>query len=340
MAGATPFSDDGRPNNVGRRPSGFATIGPSCGRAPGASCPVNYRLRAASRSPKGVDDGHPPPLPATQISFVRQVPWLSPGSSKRPRNDDKGLNPMRNRERWQPSKYIYKNGKLIASRDRKEVGIGSRLMADLVAERYHYNLRQHAKGMLLDLGCGKVPLYCAYRDYVTDNICVDWENTLHKNEYLDFECDLTGVLPFKEGEFDTIILSDVLEHIPQPEHLWKEMSRILSIEGKIIMNVPFYYWLHEHPHDYYRYTHFALRRFVEGSGLRLIHIESIGGAPEIVADIFAKNVQRLPRIGRSLAVCAQWLTAAFVRTKVGKMVSDATHDSFPFGYFLIAGKPG
>ena len=97
---------------------------------------------------------------------------------------------------------------------------------------------------------------------MTDNICVVLENTLHKSEYLDFECDMKKVLPFMDGELDTIILSDVLEQIPQPEHLWKEMSRILSIGGKIIMNVPFYYWLHEGPHDYYRYTEFALRRFV------------------------------------------------------------------------------
>ncbi len=27
MAGATQFWDDGRPNNAGRKPSGFATIG-------------------------------------------------------------------------------------------------------------------------------------------------------------------------------------------------------------------------------------------------------------------------------------------------------------------------
>lgn len=247
---------------------------------------------------------------------------------------------MRNRDSWQPSKYVYRKGKLIASRDRKEVGVGSRLMADLVAEFYSNNLRRHAKGKLLDLGCGRVPLFIAYEDYVTETICVDWEHTLHKNEYLDLECDLAEVLPFRDGEFDTIILSDVLEHVPQPEHLWKEMSRILSIDGKVLMNVPFYYWLHEQPHDYCRYTEFALRRFIEISGLRLIQLDSIGGAPEILADIISKNVLHLPRIGPSLAMFAQWLTSSFVKTKFGKKVSEKTGKSFPFGYTLIAEKAG
>ena len=246
---------------------------------------------------------------------------------------------MRNREKWKPSKYIYKKGKLIASRDPKEVGIGSRLNADLVADFYGSNLRQHAKGQLLDLGCGKVPLYAAYREFVTDNICADWSDTFHKNEHLDYEIDLTKSLPFSDSEFDTIILSDVLEHIPVPEQLWKEMARILSRNGKIIMNVPFYYWLHEQPHDYYRYTEFALRRFVEMSGLRLIQLAPIGGAPEIMADIFAKNILQLPMLGHSLAVVTQWFTLRLLRTKFGKKVSEATSGSFPLGYFLIAEKP-
>ena len=115
--------------------------------------------------------------------------------------------------------------------------------------------------------------------------------------------------------------------------------RLLSRNGKVMMNIPFYYWLHEQPHDYYRYTEFALRRFVEISGLRLIQLEPIGGAPEVMADIFAKNILRLPRLGWSLALVAQWFMLGFIRTKLGRKMSDATNRSFPFGYFLVAEKP-
>ena len=246
---------------------------------------------------------------------------------------------MQNQEKWKPSKFIYNNGKLIASKDAKEVNIGSRLNVELIADFYQRNLRLHAKGKLLDLGCGKVPLYAAYKEFITDNICVDWSNTFHKNEYLDYELDLTKKLPFNDNEFDTIILSDVLEHIPVPELLWVEMTRILTMNGKIIMNVPFYYWLHEQPHDYYRYTEFALRRFAENSGLKLIQLDPIGGAPEIMTDIFAKNILRLPKLGRSLALIAQWVTLRFIRTKLGKRISVATSSNFPLGYFLVAEKP-
>jgi SAM-dependent methyltransferase len=246
---------------------------------------------------------------------------------------------MQNKEAWRPSKFIYKNGVLIGSRDPAEVSISSRLIADIIAHFYDQNLKQYARGRLLDLGCGKVPLYAAYQELVTDTICVDWENSLHKNPHLDRELNLADYLPFGDEEFDTIILSDVLEHIPVPELLWSEMARILSKNGKLIMNVPFFYWLHEEPHDYYRYTEHALRRFVDIAGMRLIQLTPIGGAPEIIADMFAKNVMRLPKLGSVAARFAQWSAWNFTRTGFGRKVSDATGRAFPFGYFVIAEKP-
>lgn len=245
---------------------------------------------------------------------------------------------MKNKGRWKPNKFVYKKGRFIASRDPREVAISSRLVADLVAGFYNTYIGKHCRGNLIDLGCGKVPFYEAYKNYISDNTCVDWADTLHKNEYLDFECDLTKDLPFENGQFDTIILSDVLEHIPRPEYLWKEMFRILAGGGKILMNVPFYYWLHEPPHDYYRYTEYSLRRFAESEGLKVLVLEPIGGAPEILADILAKNLLKIPRIGRTLSIGIQYLTYKFIRTSLGERISKKTSKVFPFGYFMVVEK--
>jgi len=245
---------------------------------------------------------------------------------------------MKNRDNWHPSKFVYRKGKLIASRDDAQVRAGSRLMADQVARFYDEQLKKYAMGKLLDLGCGKVPLFQAYKDLVRENICVDWENTLHKNEYIDFECDLTQTLPFPDKEFDTIILSDVLEHIPNPENLWREMARILNPGGHIFVNTPFYYFIHEEPHDYYRYTEFALRRFVQLAGLKLIYLRPMGGIPEILADLLAKSLQVIPGLGRFLAGTSEASVEFLGRTFIGKRISAKTAKHFPFGYALIAEK--
>lgn len=242
---------------------------------------------------------------------------------------------MKNKGKWTPSKYAYRRGRLAASRNPTEVMVGSRLMADIVAALYDKYIPQHVTGRLIDLGCGKAPLFEAYRKYITDNVCLDWQHTEHRNEYLDYTCDLNGRLPFSDNEFDTIILSDVLEHVAEPEHLWREMSRILKPNGKLLANVPFYYWLHEGPHDYYRYTEYALRRFAQLAGFRLLLLHPIGGAPEILSDILAKETQALPLAGKWLALAIQRVTQAFVNTNLGKKLSRKTSKAFPFGYFLV-----
>lgn len=245
---------------------------------------------------------------------------------------------MKNSSEWVSSKYVYIGGKLCASRDIKNVGISSRLITDIIASYYDTYLKQYAKGKLIDLGCGYVPLYESYREYITDNICVDWADTLHKNKYLDYELNLTKELPFKDQEFDTIILSDVLEHIPEPMKLWNEMERILKVDGTILINVPFYYWLHEAPHDYYRYTEYALRRYAELSNLEVVLLESIGGVPEILADILAKTLRQIPLIGGKISSFIQTFVSLLRKTNVGKKVSEKTGTEFPLGYFLIVRK--
>jgi SAM-dependent methyltransferase len=246
---------------------------------------------------------------------------------------------VRNELEWLPTKYVYRHGKLVASRDRDEVGVGSRLISDLVAGCYDGALKVYARGQLIDLGCGMVPLHAAYRDLVTSNVCVDWANSSHTNQFLDAECDLAERLPFEPETFDTIILSDVLEHISRPDTLWSEMSRILAPGGHILLNVPFTYWLHEEPHDYYRYTEFALRRFVTISGLELVQLKAIGGTPEVLADLVAKHLAHMHAIGEWMADFVQRSTLALVRTRVGHRASEASSAKVPLGYFLVAAKP-
>lgn len=208
-------------------------------------------------------------------------------------------------------------------------------MVGLVADCYAEALPIHARGHLLDLGCGTVPLYGTYRDYVTEVTCVDWGNSLHQNVHLDRECDLTAPLPFANARFDTILLSDVLEHLPDPKLCWSEAARLLAPGGKFILNVPFYYQVHEEPHDYYRYTEFALRRFASDAGFEVLELKAIGGAPEILTDLLAKLLAKT-WFGSGPAALIQWLVGHFARRRIGARLSRKTQHRFPFGYFMVS----
>jgi ubiquinone/menaquinone biosynthesis C-methylase UbiE len=226
----------------------------------------------------------------------------------------------------------------MASPDSSDLCVGSRLMAERIASSYGHHLEKYARGWLIDLGCGKVPLFEEYQPYVSEIVCVDWTSTQHGTTYLDVECDLNYALPFGDALFDTIVLSDVLEHVAEPTKLWREMARILAPQGHILMNVPFFYWLHETPHDYFRYTEFALRRFAEQNHLHVLVLESLGGAPEVLADILAKNLRHVPLVGNAAAVLAQASVEVLRRTRFGRRISEKTSRSFPYGYFLVARK--
>lgn len=209
---------------------------------------------------------------------------------------------MKNADTWKPSKYDYINGKMIASHDPDELGAGSFLIASITADLYNEFIPKYAKGRLLDLGCGKIPMYGLYNAYTTENTCVDWINSLHSNPHIDLEFDISKTLPFEDGSFDTIICSDVLEHIYNPQSVLGEMVRICSKGGHIMVNTPFTYWIHEEPFDYNRYTPYFYRKFAEDNeDVRLIEIKTMGGTGAVLADIIGKKLQgKLPTIAKGI----------------------------------------
>ena len=142
---------------------------------------------------------------------------------------------MQNSQAWRPSKFVLGKNGYEASQNLDEVHLGSRFIVNLQARVCEKLIKEHAFGRLLDLGCGKVPLYEVYKNYISDNVCVDWPQTLHKSSHLDYEMNLNNEIPLPSEHFDTILATDVLEHITNPDLLWKEIARLLRQKGKIII---------------------------------------------------------------------------------------------------------
>jgi SAM-dependent methyltransferase len=237
-------------------------------------------------------------------------------------------------EKWIPTKFELRGDSWGASGDPAFLGRGSRLIGGLQAELYSRILHQHAWGRLLDVGCGKVPLFGMYREQVSETICVDWPSSYHDTPHLDFACDLTEAWPFEHAEFDTLVATDVLEHLPNPVLFWSECARILRPRGKLILGVPFLYWLHEQPHDYHRFTEFALRRYAEDAGLRVIHLEPYGSAVHVLLDISGKLLSRR----RVLSVCHAFTSRVILNAPGVRGVIQKTAPLFPLGYGMVCEK--
>jgi SAM-dependent methyltransferase len=241
---------------------------------------------------------------------------------------------MRNVEAWQETKFERVSpGRWRAGR--RNVPFTSRLVVDLAAEAYSQAIAVHAVGRLADLGCGRVPLFGMYREHVTEVVCVDWPGSLQGSEYVDHFHDLNVPLELEPGTFDTIIATDVVEHLHTPKVLFSSVQRALRSGGKLIVGVPFLYWIHEEPRDFHRYTRFALGKMTEDAGLDVISITAYAGAPEVMSDIAVKALGSRPRLARLIYV----LTRAMLKLSLVKKLSEATKTSMPLGYVLVAQKP-
>ena len=118
------------------------------------------------------------------------------------------------------------------------------------------------------------------------------------------------VLPFRERTFDTIVSTQVLEHVRQPEIVIPEMARILKPDGVLIISAPMTWPLHEEPHDYYRYTLHGLRQLLQEADFEILDEIPRGNNWTTMAQMFLDTQvgnlgQRLPeRIYTSLVSLA------------------------------------
>jgi SAM-dependent methyltransferase len=127
-------------------------------------------------------------------------------------------------------------------------------------------------GRLMDLGCGNQPFLRWYEPLVKEVVPVDAAPIPGV-----VVVDLTEPLPFSDASFDTILCTQVLEHVQNAEQAMAEIARLLRPGGHALITVPFLYPTHEMPYDFWRYTHLGLRSLVERHGLHADGLEAQGG---------------------------------------------------------------
>lgn len=135
---------------------------------------------------------------------------------------------------------------------------------------------KYYKGILVDLGCGEALYKEYFLQYADTYIGVDWTNTLH-NSKADVVSNLNEKVELADSCADTIVSISVMEHLCEPQVFLNESYRILKEDGVMILQVPFQWWVHEQPYDYFRFTHYGLKYIFEKAGFQDIHIQPQSG---------------------------------------------------------------
>lgn len=129
---------------------------------------------------------------------------------------------------------------------------------------------------IYDLGCGEMPYKDFFLQFAKNYVGVDWSSTLHKLN-ADIIADLNQKLPIDAEVADTVVSISVLEHLCEPQTMIDEAWRILKPGGKMILQVPWQWWVHEAPYDFFRYTPFGLIYLFEKAGFKEIEVEPASG---------------------------------------------------------------
>lgn len=91
----------------------------------------------------------------------------------------------------------------------------------------------------------------------------------------DIVSDATNI-PLPNASFDTAIIAELLEHVPEPLKVLKEANRLLKPGGTVLVTVPFNVGIHGDPSDFGRYTETMLERMAKEAGFKEIKIERQG----------------------------------------------------------------
>lgn len=80
-------------------------------------------------------------------------------------------------------------------------------------------------------------------------------------------------LPFESESFDTVLTTQVLEHVQHFDEVFKELVRVLKKDGIFIITVPFIGEEHEKPYDFRRFTSFGIKNIFEKYDIELLEIK-------------------------------------------------------------------
>jgi len=129
---------------------------------------------------------------------------------------------------------------------------------------------------VLDVGAGETPhatMFAHTRYHTVDRAIGDatWDYT---------KIDVIGDahrLPFQDASFDAVVNIQVLEHLREPGLAVSEFARVLKPGGRLLLSTVMCWEIHQHPHDFFRYTRYGLEYLFQKAGLGEIRIEALGG---------------------------------------------------------------
>jgi SAM-dependent methyltransferase len=161
---------------------------------------------------------------------------------------------------------------------------------------------------VLDAGAGIAP-YRKHFEHVTYETA-DFGEVDKEYSHIDYVCRLEE-LPMADETYDLVLCSQVLEHIPDPLPVLRELRRVLKPGGQAWVSAPLFYEEHEVPYDFFRYTQFAWQQMADEAGFTVESIEWLEGYYGTISYQLAMASNQLPMIWLPVRVACFALSLLF-----------------------------
>ena len=145
-----------------------------------------------------------------------------------------------------------------------------------------------ARGIMLDYGCGGQPYRELFSSKIERYIGADVAAAANTEPDLTFLPGERLALP--DSSIDTILSTQVLEHVPDHDLYLAECKRLLKPGGKLIITVPMQWRHHEVPFDYFRFTRFGITHCLVKHGFDIEDLRPCGGVYALTAQILVSHL--------------------------------------------------
>jgi SAM-dependent methyltransferase len=96
-------------------------------------------------------------------------------------------------------------------------------------------------------------------------------------------------LSFADNSIGTIMLFEILEHLPHPEKAIAEAWRVLDNHGLLALSVPFTYRVHGLPSDYWRFTSSGIHTLLSAFSEKIVFAVGPRLKPAFIFAVAAKT---------------------------------------------------
>jgi SAM-dependent methyltransferase len=181
-------------------------------------------------------------------------------------------------------------------------------------------------GTVLELGVGEHP-FARSATTISVDIALAYRPDVQADAH---------ALPLATAAFDTVVASQVFEHLHTPSMALGELARVLRPGGRLVLAVPFLFFVHQEPYDYQRLTRFGLEHLFADQPFD-IEITAFGGRLPAALDVLFTSTTSSTVPRRAVRKVRKTVSPPRPQqvTRLGRWLAERDPHEFPSGYVVV-----